>query len=36
VDGINSGSYYYNRLLTARPLAATAERPATTLEESHQ
>jgi len=35
VDGINSGSYYYDRLLTAR-LPATTERPVTTLEESHQ
>jgi hypothetical protein len=36
VDGVNSGSYDYNRLLTARWRAATTERPATTIEESHQ
>jgi hypothetical protein len=36
VDGINGGSDYVNRLLTARWEAATTERPVTTLEESHQ
>jgi hypothetical protein len=36
VDGIDSGSYYYNRLLTARWRAATPERPVTMLEESQQ
>jgi hypothetical protein len=36
VDGINSGSCYDNRLLTAARRAATTERPATALEESDQ
>jgi hypothetical protein len=33
VEGINGGSYYSNRLLTARWRAATTERHVTTLEE---
>jgi len=36
VDGINSGSDCYNRLLTAGWEAATTKGPVPTLEESHQ